>query len=113
MSFPALFLPAKSVRHAPDSVCGMLRTGCATSTGLSVRHAPDYAKQESIQQAQGTEIIFPHWISSQSAQPIAKLLVEPDDFPFLDQIHGHNDEKLTQLASANPNGFPWLDALES
>ncbi len=69
--------------------------------------------QESTQQAQGTEIIFPHWISSQSTQPIAKLLVEPDDFPFLDQIHGHNDEKLTQLASENPNGFPWLDALES
>ena len=69
--------------------------------------------QESAQQAQGTEIIFPHWISSKSVQPIAKLLVDPYDFPFLDQIHGHNDEKLIQLVSANPNGFPWLDALES
>jgi hypothetical protein len=39
--------------------------------------------------------------------------VAPDDFPFLDKIHGHNDEKLIQLSSANPNGFPWLDALES
>jgi hypothetical protein len=38
--------------------------------------------------------------------------VAPEDFPFLDQIHGHNDEKLTELASANPNGFPWLEALE-
>lgn len=69
--------------------------------------------QESSQQAQRTEIIFPHWISSQSAQPIAKLLVEPDDFPFLDQIHGHHDEKLIQLYSENPNGFPWPEALES
>jgi hypothetical protein len=69
--------------------------------------------QESSQQAQGTEIIFPHWISTQAAQPIAKLLVEPDDFPFLDQIHGHNDEILIQLYSADPNGFPWLEALES
>ena len=69
--------------------------------------------QESAQQAQGTEIVFPHWISSQSAHPIAKLLVEPNDFPFLEQIHGHNDEKLIQLASVNPNGFPWLEALES
>jgi hypothetical protein len=69
--------------------------------------------QESTQQAQGTEILFPHWFSSQPAHPIAKLLVKPDDFPFLDQIHGHNDEKLVQLASENPNGFPWLDALES
>jgi hypothetical protein len=71
-------------------------------------------EQESPQQAQGMEIVFPHWISPRSAKPVAKLLVGPDDFPFLDQIHGHNDEKLTRLASANPNGFPeLLDALES
>ena len=69
--------------------------------------------QESSQQAQGTEIIFPHWISFQSAKPIAKLLVEPDDFPFLDQTHGHDDEKLIQLYSEDPNGFPWPEALES
>lgn len=69
--------------------------------------------QEPAQHIQETEIIFPHWISSEPAQPIAKLLVGPDDFPFLNKIHGHHDEKLVQLASANPNGFPWLDALES
>ena len=69
--------------------------------------------QESSHQAQGNEIIFPHWISSQSAQPIAKLFVEPSDFPFLEQIHGHNDEKLIQLYSQNPNGFPWSEVLES
>jgi hypothetical protein len=43
VDFPALFLPNSTVRHGPDSVCGMLRTGCATSSGFSVRHAPDYA----------------------------------------------------------------------
>lgn len=69
--------------------------------------------REAAQQVQGTEIIFPHWIGSKPEQPIAKLLVEPDDFPFLDQIHGHNNEKLLHMASADPNGFPWLDALES
>jgi hypothetical protein len=70
-------------------------------------------EQESPQQMQGTEIIFPQWVSSQPVQPIAKLIVEPDDFPFLHQIHGHNDEKLVRLATENPNGFPWLEALES
>jgi hypothetical protein len=69
--------------------------------------------QEAAQQAQGIEIVFPHWVSIQSVQPVAKLLVESEDFPFLDQIHGHNDEKLIQLASTDPNGFPWLEALES
>jgi hypothetical protein len=69
--------------------------------------------QEPVQQVQGAEIIFPHWIGSKPARPIAKLIVGPDDFPFLNQIHGHNNEKLFRMASADPNGFPWLDALES
>jgi hypothetical protein len=40
-------------------------------------------------------------------------VVGPEDFPFLNQIHGHNDEKLAKRASADPNGFPWADVLES
>lgn len=49
---------------------------------------------EPPQHKEGMEIVFPQWISTQSAQPIAKLLVKPRDFPFLGKIHGHNDEKL-------------------
>jgi hypothetical protein len=41
--FQRFFSPL-SVRHAPDSVCGMLRIRCATYPGFTVRHAPDYAK---------------------------------------------------------------------
>ncbi|MHA2066934.1 MAG: hypothetical protein ACXABY_21415 [Candidatus Thorarchaeota archaeon] len=70
-------------------------------------------EQEASQQMQGMEIVFPHWISTSPAKPIAKLHVGPQDFPFLAQIHGHNDEKLVQLATANPSGFPWPEALES
>jgi len=72
-----------------------------------------YFEQEATQQVQGLEIVFPHWISSLSAKPIAKVCVGAQDFPFLDQIHGHNDEKLVQLATTDPNGYPWPDALES
>jgi hypothetical protein len=67
--------------------------------------------QEPEQSMMGAKIIFPHWISPQPIRPIAKLRVTPQDFPFLTQIHGHDDEKLTQLAAANPNGFPWPEAL--
>jgi hypothetical protein len=69
--------------------------------------------REAAQQVQGIEILFPHWISTLPTSPIAKLLVSPQDFLFLDQIHGHNDEKLVQLATADPNGMPWPEALES
>lgn len=69
-------------------------------------------EREASQQVQGMEIIFPHWISTGPAHPLAKLQVGPDDFPFLSQIHGHNDEKLVQLATVRPDGFPWPEALE-
>jgi hypothetical protein len=68
--------------------------------------------QEAPQQVQGVEIVFPHWISTLPAKPIAKITVGPPDFPFLEQIHGHNDEKLVELYTSNPGVFP-LEALES
>jgi hypothetical protein len=70
-------------------------------------------EREAPQQMQGVEIVFPHWISPVSAKPAAKLMVGSQDFPFLAQIHGHNNEKLGQLATADPNGYPWPEALES
>jgi hypothetical protein len=70
-------------------------------------------EQEASQEMQGMEIIFPHWISKLPAKPVAILPVGPQDFPFLEQIHGHNDEKLVQLASDDPGGFPWAEALLS
>ena len=70
-------------------------------------------EREAPQQMQGVEIVFPHWISPVPAEPAAKLMVGSQDFPFLAQIHGHNNEKLDQLAIADPNGYPWPEALES
>lgn len=40
-------------------------------------------------------------------QPIAKLEVAPQDFPFLAQIRGHVDERLQEYADALQNGSPW------
>ena len=70
-------------------------------------------EREASHKTQGVEITFPHWISPLPADPVAKLQVGPQDFPFLAQIHGHNDEKLVRLATLDPNGFPWPEALES
>ena len=70
-------------------------------------------EREAPQQIQGVETVFPHWISPVSAEPVARLTVGPRDFPFLAQIHGHDNKKLDQLAATDPNGFPWPEALES
>mgnify|MGYP000954407775 CR=1 FL=1 len=69
-------------------------------------------QQEPAQQMLGVEIIFPHWVSPKPARPAAKLKVGPQDFPFLAQVHGHDDEKLAELARADPDGFPWPAALK-
>jgi hypothetical protein len=69
-------------------------------------------QQEAPQRMEGMEIVFPHWISAEPVLPAGRLVVGPQDFPFLAQVHGHNDQKLVELYSSSPNSFPW-QALES
>lgn len=118
----SLFNSCLTVRPAPEQVLGPLYFFSITHSALTQNPWRDGAiyilprehfTQEPPQQMMGAEITFPHWVSTQPAKPIAKLLVGPQDFPFLAQVHGHDDEKLTQLAAADPNGFPWLEALET
>ena len=40
-------------------------------------------------------------------EPLAKLTVTPEDFPFLMQIRGHDDERLQEYATALQTGAPW------
>lgn len=40
--------------------------------------------------------------------PLAKITVEPEDFPFLDSVHGHDDEAVHARITADPQGFPWF-----
>ncbi|MFI7013719.1 hypothetical protein [Streptomyces sp. NPDC050164] len=41
-------------------------------------------------------------------KPLARLVVHPGDFPFLDQVHGH-DDVLEARVAADPGGFPWFE----
>jgi len=45
--------------------------------------------------------------STEPVQPLAKLTVTPEDFPFLEQIRGHIDERLQEYADALSTGAPW------
>lgn len=45
--------------------------------------------------------------SFEPVQPLAKLTVTPEDFPFLKQIRGHDDERLQEYATALQTGAPW------
>lgn len=37
------------------------------------------------------------WASEEPVEPLARLLLDPSDFPFLDQIGGHDDQQLLRL----------------
>jgi len=118
----SLFNSCLDIRISPEQTLGPLYFFSITHSALvqnpwsegTVYILPrETFTQEPPQQMFGAELIFPHWVSFQTARPVAKLLVKPQDFPFLAQVHGHDDEKLTQLAAADPNGFPWPEALET
>ncbi len=49
------------------------------------------------------------WRSAVAVKPLAKISIAPEDFPFLDQIRGHDMETVMRRSEENPNGFPWLD----
>lgn len=39
--------------------------------------------------------------------PLARIEVSPDDFPFLEQMRAHDDERLSDYAAAMQAGAPW------
>lgn len=45
--------------------------------------------------------------SFEPVEPLAKLSVTPVDFPFLQQIRGHDDGRLQEYATAMQTGGPW------
>ncbi len=118
----SLFNSCLDIGLSPDQMMGPLYFFSITYSALLRKPWCDGAiyilpretfEQEPAQQMMGATIHFPQWISFEPARPIAKLHVQPQDFPFLNEIHGHNNEKLVQLATADPNGFPWPEALMS
>lgn len=47
--------------------------------------------------------------SAVPVRPVAKLMVGPDDFPFLHRIRGHDDALMQARIAADPGGFPWVE----
>jgi len=67
--------------------------------------------REPISTVQGAKVDVDHWASLEPVSPIAKIWVCPEDFPFLDQIRGHDDTTLWTRMADDPERFPWVDEL--
>jgi hypothetical protein len=70
-------------------------------------------EQDPVLAIAGAQIVLAQCASPHPAVPVAKLRVGPQDFPFLSEIHGHDDVILNRLATANPHGFPWPEAWQA
>ncbi len=57
----------------------------------------------------GHLVLEPHWANPKPVHPTAKLRVTPEDFPFLEQVRGHDDATVMASAAHDPYGYPWLD----
>jgi hypothetical protein len=60
--------------------------------------------------ARGMRVQVAQAASPVPVRPAAKLAVGPGDFPFLEQVRGHDDELLRARIAADPDGFPWVEA---
>ncbi len=49
------------------------------------------------------------WASPNPVKPLARIRVQPTDFPFLAQIRAQDDDVLAERVRRKPNGFPWLE----
>jgi hypothetical protein len=56
------------------------------------------------------EVHIPQLASPAPVTPLARLEIEPGDFPFLAQIRGHEDARLHEYAQALQTGGPWPDS---
>ncbi len=118
----SLFNSCLEIRLSPEQSLGPLYFFSITNSALINNPwcegtvyilTRDHFEQEPAQTMLGAEILFPHWISAKPARPVAKIRVQPQEFPYLAQIHGHDDAKLSELAAGDPDGFPWPAALIS
>jgi hypothetical protein len=67
----------------------------------------DSFEQQAPIEFDGTRVEMTQWASPVAVRPIAKLAVEPDDFPFLCQVEGHDPALVAERAKRDPDGFPW------
>jgi hypothetical protein len=55
------------------------------------------------------EVLVAQLASFVPVQPLARLTVEPADFPFLEQVRGHDDTRFAEYGAALQSGAPLPD----
>jgi hypothetical protein len=54
-------------------------------------------------------VLDPHFARQAPVRPLAKLRVEPTDFPFLGRVARHDRQRVDARSAGEPAGFPWRE----
>ncbi len=54
-------------------------------------------------------VLDPHFANPHAVKPLARVPVEPLDFPLLSKVRLHDDAEIIQAQARDPLGFPWLE----
>jgi hypothetical protein len=49
------------------------------------------------------------WGSTVPVQPVFRIAITPEDFPFANAVLGYNQQLLQQLIETDRQGFPWFN----
>lgn len=71
-----------------------------------------FINEEVIPRGADTWVYIAQVASLQPVKPVARLWVEPMDFPFLAQVRPHVGERLAEYARVLEQGLPWPDERE-
>ena len=55
------------------------------------------------------EVQIPQLASLVPVRPLARVMVDPTDFPFLPQVRAHDDDRLEEYTRALETAAPWPD----
>jgi hypothetical protein len=100
---------------APDasyyyfSITGSALDGRPWRTGYVYFLPPESFVEQPAGTYAGHAARIPQLASPVAVRPFARLQVAPDDFPFLAQIRGHEDDRLAEYAQAVMAAAPWPD----
>jgi len=70
---------------------------------------PEGFRQQAPYRVGARMVLDPHFARQTPVRPLAKLRVNPEDFPFLGRVARHDREVVDARSAQEPAGFPWRE----
>lgn len=68
--------------------------------------ADGFESQQQVD-SDGRSVLIAQRFNPEPVRPTAQVVVHPEDFPYLEQVHRHVKSEINERHAADPDGFPW------